>query len=374
MHDGELMKIAYDPQIFSAQIYGGVSRYFCEIASRIAKEPGVQISITAPMYINAYLERVPRGLVSGFRAPSAIHLRLLQRGLGILIGDWMLRAEAPDIVHETYYFPYRLGPRRARRVLTIYDMINEKFASNSTHAEKTARYKAFAAKRADHVICISESTRRDAIEILGLPPEKTSVIYLGFDLMNTDRGSTEKPVLPTSEPFLLYVGVRGGYKNFHRLLEAYATSPLLRTGYNLICFGGGTLRADELKTIQELGLYSDQVMQLAGDDYLLARLYEQASAFVYPSLYEGFGIPPLEAMAHDCPVVCSNTSSIPEVVGDAGEYFEPDDIESIRTAIERVVGSDGHQKILIAKGRAQLKSFSWDRCALETLDIYKKLI
>jgi len=79
-------------------------------------------------------------------------------------------------------------------------------------------------------------------------------------------------------------------------------------------------------------------------------------------------------MAHDCPVVCSNTSSIPEVVGDAGEYFEPDDIESIRTAIERVVGSDGHQKILIAKGRAQLKSFSWDRCALETLDIYKKLI
>lgn len=98
-----------------------------------------------------------------------------------------------------------------------------------------------------------------------------------------------------------------------------------------------------------------------------------ACAFIFPSLYEGFGIPPLEAMSHDCPLVCSNTSSIPEVVGDAGEYFDPADAASMRAAIERVVTSDSHRKLLISKGRARLKYFSWDCCAVETLEIYMKL-
>jgi glycosyltransferase involved in cell wall biosynthesis len=377
------MKIAYDPQIFSAQIYGGISRYFCEIASRIAKQPGIQVSIIAPMYINAYLAHVPPGIVSGFRAPKTDRFqtnsgvnypRLAFRGLGLLMGDWMLRAMKPDILHETYFSPYRFGPRGVRRVLTIHDMIHEKFASSFPLADKTARYKALAAERADHVICVSESTRRDAIEILGLPPDKTSVIYLGFDLMNAAGTRAEEPVLPTREPFLLYVGNRGGYKNFLRLLEAYEASPQLKTGYKLICFGGGAFHADELKMMQTLGLDAGHVTQLGGDDQLLAKLYERASAFIFPSLYEGFGIPPLEAMSHDCPVVCSNTSSIPEIVGDAGEYFDPADTDSMRTAIERVVTSDSHRKLLIAKGRERLKCFSWDRCALQTADVYASLV
>lgn len=375
------MKIAYDSQIFCAQVYGGVSRYFCEIAPRIAKISDVQVSISAPMHINAYLAHVPPGIVSGFRAPDTDRFqtnrginypRLALRGLGLIMGDWMLRAMKPDIVHETYFSPYRLGSRRARRVLTIYDMIHEKFAASFPHADKTARYKALAAARADHVICISESTRRDAIEILGLPPEKTSVIYLGFDLMG-DAITHSNLVLPGSEPYLLYVGNRGGYKNFLRLLEAYGTSPTLKAQYRLICFGGGEFSADESTAMQKLGLKSGQVMQLGGDDKLLGKLYTQASAFIFPSHYEGFGIPPLEAMSHDCPVVCSNTSSIPEVVGDAGEYFDPADTDGMRKAVERVVTSDSHRKLLIAKGRERLKNFSWDRCAAETLAIYKML-
>lgn len=376
------MKIAYDSQIFCAQLYGGVSRYFCEIAPRIAKAPGTQVTISAPLYINAYLARVPPGIVSGFRAPKTDYFRtkggtnyprIALRGLGLLVGDLMLYAMKPDIVHETYFSPYRLGSKHVRRVLTIYDMIHEKFASSFPHADKTPRYKALAAARADHVICISESTRRDAIEILGLSPDKTSVIYLGFDLMNTAGAGMEDLSLPTPGPFLLYVGNRGGYKNFLRLLEAYGTSPTLKAQYRLICFGGGAFSADELMTMQKLGLKCDQVIQLGGDDKLLGTIYTQASAFIFPSHYEGFGIPPLEAMSHNCPVVCSNTSSIPEVVGDAGEYFDPADTDSIRMAIERVVTSDSHKKWLIMKGRERLKNFSWDRCAAETLAIYKTL-
>lgn len=368
------MRIAYDPQIFSAQTYGGISRYFSEIASRLAKDVGLQVSIIAPMYINAYLENLSKDLVSGFRPPLSDHFLLYQRALGMLIGDWMLRAFSPDIVHETYYFPYRLGPRRARRVLTIYDMIHEKIPVSFPPADKTSRFKKIAAERADHVICISESTRRDAIEILGLRPEKVSVVYLGYDLMKAPEADMPNADLSTNEPFLLYVGARGGYKNFLRLLQAYATSPPLRTGYRLICFGGKAFCTKELQMMRDLDLNGDRVIHQTGNDRSLAGFYRQASAFVYPSLYEGFGIPPLEAMAHDCPVVCSNTSSIPEVVGDAGEYFQPEDVDSMRAAIERVVGSSEYRKTLIAKGRERLKLFSWDRCARETYNIYQKLI
>ena len=380
---GRKMKIAYDAQIFSAQHYGGISRYFCESASRIVKKPGAQVTITAPLHINAYLSHLSPSIVSGFRAPRTDHFqksngvnypRLALRGLSLLMGDLMLRTIKPDIVHETYFFPYRLGSTSARRVLTIHDMIHEKFAFSFPHADKTARYKALAAERADHVICVSESTRRDVQQILGLPSYKTSVIYHGFDLMKSVESSADIFSLSVKSPFLLYVGNRGGYKNFSRLLEAYGTSKQLKNEYKLISFGGGAFNTVELKMMKALGVGDGKVMQIDGRDQLLSKFYEGASAFVFPSLYEGFGIPSLEAMAHACPVVCSNTSSIPEVVGDAGEYFDPADIESIRTAIERVVGSDSHRQMLVEKGRERLKAFSWDRCAAETLEIYKKLI
>ena len=370
------MKIAYDQQIFRLQTYGGVSRYFCEIASRIARSPSVQVSITAPMHINAYLDQVPAGVLSGFRAPrieryQSDALRLAFKAAGIALSEIMLRSKSPDILHETYFSARRPGPGRARRVLTLYDMIHEKFPGNFHPLDKTARNKAIAAQRADHVICISESTQRDAIEILGLPGHKTSVIHLGFDLM---RGAAA--VGPPSEaqpPYLLYVGLRGGHKNFSGLLKAYAASALLRKDYALVCFGGGPFEAHERALISELGL-SGHVRQTAGDDALLAELYQGARAFVYPSLYEGFGIPPLEAMAHGCPVICSNTSSIPEVVGDAGDYFEPTDTESMRTAIEHVLGSESRRETLIECGFRRLEAFSWDRCAAQTFDVYKTLM
>ena len=144
--------------------------------------------------------------------------------------------------------------------------------------------------------------------------------------------------------------------------------------FNLICFGGGEFTKAELTLFKELGLKENQIRQCSGDDQLLARLYTSASVFVYPSLYEGFGIPPLEAMSYKCPVVCSDSSSIPEVVGDAGEFFDPYSIESISLAIERVVESNILSNDLIRKGNDRLKLFSWDKCANETLKVYKSLI
>jgi glycosyltransferase involved in cell wall biosynthesis len=107
---------------------------------------------------------------------------------------------------------------------------------------------------------------------------------------------------------------------------------------------------------------------------MLAELYKHARVFVYPSLYEGFGIPPLEAMAYDCPVVCSNVSSIPEVVGDAGQYFDPTSTGEIMAAIERTATEPTLRNTLIEAGRKRIQKFSWEQCATETLAVYRKLL
>ena len=365
------MKIAFDPQIFSGQVYGGVSRYICEIASRICKNSEETVKIVAPMYVNAYLDNLPKDILSGFQSPFPYEfLRLHQRVASMVFGDLMLRFMRPDIIHETYYFKYPLGPSSASRVLTIYDMIHEKFESQFQYGDKTAKHKAAAAARADHIICISESTKIDVMNILGIKPDKITVIRLGFDLMTSPHNF----VGHDGRDYLLYVGTRGGYKNFLPMLEAYASSEALRSKYDFICFGGGAFNADELKEIHTLNLNPKNVIQLSGDDALLANYYKNASAFVFPSLYEGFGIPPLEAMSYGCPVVCSDTSSIPEVVGDAGQYFDPYDKKSMQEAIEIVINSSELRNSLIAKGYLRLKEFSWDKCANATLSVYKSLV
>jgi len=122
-----------------------------------------------------------------------------------------------------------------------------------------------------------------------------------------------------------------------------------------------------------LGLSSDQLKHVEGQDDVLATLYASASVFVYPSIYEGFGIPLLEAMNFGCPVVSANSSSLPEVVGDAAELFDSSDIDGLRVSIERVVTSDEVSRLLVNRGFERIKNFSWDKCMRETLKIYEKL-
>lgn len=364
------MKIAYDAQIFHEQAYGGVSRYVCELALRVDRMKDMEATIMAPMHINAYLDRLPAGLVTGFRLPKVTRLPLSLRAAGTALGDLMLRFARPDLIHETYYFPYRTGPGRARRVLTIYDMIHERLPSYFDPSDRTPQFKLMAAQRADHIICISERTRQDLVEIHRIDPAKTTVVQLGFGLFETGGATGAPPGV--DGPFLLYVGSRGGYKNFSGLVEAYGASRRLSEEFLLVCFGGGAFTPAEQDTLDGFGL-SGRVIQVGGGDPLLARLYASAAAFVYPSLYEGFGIPPLEAMAFGCPVICSDGGSIPEVVGDAGAYFKAGDPEQMREVIERVVWSGESRAALIARGRERLKLFSWDRCARETADLYRRL-
>jgi glycosyltransferase involved in cell wall biosynthesis len=365
------MRIAFDPQIFALQEYGGISRYFCSLAGELSTQADIEAKIFAPLHINSYLPTLPRTIVSGRKIRKLPKTARLRAKLSMMLARPEINRFKPDIVHETYYSAHSFAPPGARRVITVYDMIHEKFSGEFLGNDTTYRNKAIAVARADHVICISENTRKDLIDILNVAPEKTSVSYLGYTLNNANGFDTPRPL---EAPYLLYVGQRAGYKNFDGLLRAYASSAVLKNNCKLVCFGGGTFGINEIKSITDLGLSPEQVIQVGGRDDVLVALYKHALAFVYPSLYEGFGIPPLEAMSYQCPVICSNTSSIPEVAGDAAQYFNPLDIENIRDAIEHVAGTKSASQLLVAKGLERIKQFSWLKCAQETQAIYNSLI
>lgn len=367
------MKIAFDQQVFLLQEYGGISRYLCSLVRELAAMPAVTAQVFAPLHVNRNLAGLGNELSRG-RALSRLPSKLLRPVM--FASKLMARREMtgfkPDIVHETYYCEDDFRPSGARRVLTVYDLIHERYPDLFVNSEGTTRPKRAAAKRADHVVCISESTRRDLVNYCGVPEEKTSVVYLGVDV------DFVQAVTPSQQyharPFLLYVGARGGYKNFERFVRAFALSSRLRQEFDLLCFGGGQLQTAERQMIADAGLRPDQVVQMGGGDDILAALYQQAAAFVYPSLYEGFGIPPLEAMAVGCPVICSNSSSLPEVVDDAAESFDPLDQEAMLAAMESVLDSPSRRSAIVAAGLARYKQFTWEKCARETEAIYRKLL
>ena len=164
--------------------------------------------------------------------------------------------------------------------------------------------------KADHVICISENTRSDLLKIWDCDPSKVSVVHLGFDSFAARNKQVKALNKNISRDYILFVGARKGHKNFERLLEAYSSKKSLSDNFSLICFGGGSFCDDEEKKLKNLGI-ANKVIQMNGSDELLASLYQNADLFVYPSLYEGFGIPPLEAMSAGCPVAAARTSRYP---------------------------------------------------------------
>jgi glycosyltransferase involved in cell wall biosynthesis len=366
------MRVLYDYQAFSRQFYGGVSRYFVELARLLSRFEDTEVKILAPLYINHYLKELDPGIVTGRQVKQA------PKATGKLLNIYnraAIRRRAsryrPDILHETYYAARSIPLRSNQaRIVTVYDMIHERFPEYFPSWDATAANKRLAVMRADHVICISDTTRRDLLDIASVSPDKVSVVHLGFDSPQT-QGEDSKPLV--DGPYLLHVGIRSGYKNFQRLLEAYAGNPSLYGQFRLVCFGGGKFRHTEERQREALGLAKDRLVWIGGSDNVLTQLYSHAAAFVYPSLYEGFGIPPLEAMSHDCPVVCSTGGSIPEVVGDAGEFFDPCDTATIAQALENVVCSQQRAAQLRARGRQHVTGFTWQQCASRTHAVYSAL-
>ncbi len=367
------MNIVFDHQIFTQQSYGGISRYFVRLAQGLIALDE-QVNVVAPLHVNRYLSDLPKSLVSGVELsrypPKTGRLAVMANHH---LSAFKLLGLASDILHETYYSAKSIVGNAKGRVITVYDMIHERYPANFSPRDPAIKYKRSAVSRADHIICISNSTKSDLCEIFDIPENKVSVVHLGFEKFEVSSSHAELQE-KGERPFLLYVGSRRGYKNFDGFLRAVAASPTLKQEFDVVAFGGGAFSEVEQSLIARLGFAPNAVRQLGGSDAVLGGLYARAMAFVYPSVYEGFGLPPLEAMAHDCPVVSSNSSSMPEVVGNAGAYFDPMDIEAQAEAISSVVFDDQRRQALIEAGRQRLPLFSWGRCARETQLVYRSLL
>lgn len=365
-----MLRVVYDYQVFAWQRFGGVSRYICEVAGYLFDQRELHqldIKILALAYVNEYLKDLPPELVTGMFVPKLKRTGSVIKILDQVMSTIWLTANQPDIIHRTFYSEQEVKPRNSKVVITIYDMIDEKFSPFSD----ICRRKKQAIEEADHLICISQHTQKDLIELLDIDPQKTSVIYLGHSLSKkADRSSQHQPKI---DPYILYVGERGGYKNFVGFLKAYSSSQKLKDNFSVVCFGGGKLAQSDYDLATTLGIPGEKLKYVSGDDSALIEYYRGAAVFVYPSLYEGFGIPILEAMSLGCPVVCSNTSSLAEVAGNAAAFFDPQNPESIALALEKVLFSEAESYNLVQLGLLRAKEFSWEKCAEETLKVYRSL-
>ncbi len=260
-------------------------------------------------------------------------------------------------------------------IVTVHDLIRFSigFAKETITEKILLKLDIRGIKRASHIITVSKHTKNDLIEYLKIPDSRISVIYNGIDR------DIFKPynVRALDKPYILYVGSERPRKNLERLVEAFAILRKEFTALRLVKVGESgrseEYRRETMKKLDSLGI-TQAVMFI---DHLserdLAHIYASAVLLAYPSLYEGFGLPPLEAMACGCPVVASNTSSLPEVMGEAGILVDPYDTDSLAQAMREVLANSTLRDDMVRKGLEQSKKFSWERAAEQTQEVYNKV-
>jgi glycosyltransferase involved in cell wall biosynthesis len=363
------VKILYDGQIYAEQTAGGINRYFANIIDRLPSDASPTLTVIH-RDSKLHYPTHPNLKLREFRCfrPSRISNRLLKQYF-----RWIEHRQKFDLLHPTYYTLLTqedFSQVRHPLVITVYDMIHELFASVLDPEGKMIRAKQAAIQAADTIICISESTRQDLVKFFPTAESKTVVTYLASEFSRDWAYGAE--VIPES-PYFLYVGRRSKeYKGFDTLLMAFAKALSIKPDL-LMCVVGGPFNDEERSQIAELKLADRIEHYRYTSDTHLAKLYRCSVAFVYPSLYEGFGIPPLEAMACGTVVVAANSSSIPEVVGDAGILFAPKATNDLADILLDLLDNPIERDRLIAKGSERNQQFSWDKTAAQTLDVYRSL-
>jgi len=375
------MKILFDNQIYTHQKYGGISRYYSELIKEFTKSCN---KYKLPIFYskNEYLKSLNLKY-QNFQLKNNINNKYLKKLIifllnifiyfGIKINKYLnikeLKKQKFDIFHPTYFNPYFLKYLKNKKfVLTIYDLNYEIFPQYFKEDKgKIAKRIKYLAKKANKIIAISKNTKNDIIKYYNIPENKIDVVYLDSSL---NVNHEEVPNLP--KKFILFVGNRGTYKNFNFFVESIARL-LQNNNLYLIASGGGAFNLSELDLFKKLNI-ENKVNQISATDGQLATLYSKAHFFVFPSLSEGFGLPILEAFSCKCPVICSNTTSLPEVAGDAALYFNPEDKNDIFNKVNSLIDNNILRDELIYKGEKQLKNFSWEKTTKETIKVYESIL
>lgn len=391
------IRILFDHQIFEMQNTGGISRYFSELFIEWSNYNSIQYILSTQYSDNKYLnEQILKRNIFG--TPMRLHddnLNYLapllkinpevyrkiydyvyyrnedkKKNLNKLATIEQMKTHDYDIFHPTYFDDY-FFPFLDKKpyVITVHDLIEELYPEFFIKTNLNLVKKGNLIKRASHVIAVSENTKKDIIKIFGIPSEKITTIY---------HGHRHKKLITIDIPnfpklFFLYIGQRHHYKNFYFTVEALG--PLLESypDIKIICLGGQNLTREERTFFLHLNL-ENRIFWIDASDEVLAYCYHHAIALLYTSLYEGFGIPVIEAFYEGCPVIGSNTSSIPEIGKDAIAYISPKNPQTILNAAKRILTEPDYRNHLIMRGKELAPLYSWNHTAKQTLEVYKKVL
>ena len=382
------MRVLYDHQAFTMQYYGGVSKCFCELISHLP--PEVDYSIGIKESNNVHLQNTNicpeinsvsidyQTFISKYRFKGKGKCFQLLKFLNYPTAEnlnrnksiKLLKEGAFDIFHPTFFDDYFLKYLNGKPfVLTIHDMMPELFPEYYKRNDMQILAKQKLVNKAAAIIAVSEQTKNDIIDILDVPASKIHVVYHGGPKIEYLKNDSLYEF-----PYFLYVGQRNAYKNFIQILDEF--SQFIHTHHNvkLVCTGPSFSEEEEL-SIKRLTL-NENIIHKKASDQELKNLYANAIAFIYPSLYEGFGMPILEAYAYGCPVLLNNKSCFPEIAGDAAIYFETDKYSSnFLQALNYIYNLSTSSRLeIINRGYKRLAVFSWDNSANKLYNIYKSII
>jgi glycosyltransferase involved in cell wall biosynthesis len=364
------VRIAVDHQVTSLQDAGGMSRYHYELARQLRGREGVAMDLLlgGESSVLPFAELEGDGVrVEGWKSrlrpgyPRYAMNALWTAAIAPLRGRY-------DVYHASYQ-RWEPSIRHRALVATHHDATQERFPELFRNAAAIRARKGRLYRRADLVICVSESARKDLQEIYGVEEARTRLVHHGVTLVAGTTAFDDGD----ARHYVLYVGSRSAYKNFLALLQAFAAAESARS-MRLVVAGGGAWNDAERAAIAEQGLEGRVTLLPRVDEARLGALYRGAALFVYPSLYEGFGLPPLEAMSAGCPVLVSRTSSLPEICGDAAHYFDPAAKGALEQELERLLGDTALRIAKVDAGRARVGRYTWESAASGTLAVYREAL
>lgn len=359
-----LPHVVFGPEIWSLQRDGGISRYFQQLINELSKV-GASGKILTSTPNNDRINDLNLHEFELLKVPSNSNKYKD-------LPNYLSRDSGRNILHPTYYSRNLLGlqEKKLKVVITVFDMISEIFPERKPQFRRFIDEKRISVDRADHILSISQQTKNDLIRFYGVPEEKITVTHLGTNLHKIPRSDF---VTPPRNSYILYIGKRGGYKNFKNFVAAFSQSKQLKSNFSIIAIGGESFNSEENELFLKLGI-QEKIFQINSNDSQLAMYYRRAACLVYPSLYEGFGLPPIEAMSLNCPVIASNQGSIPEICKTAAQYFDPNSIDSIQQTIEVTLQNEELLDEMRRNGVILATNFTWEKTGAITLSAYSKVL
>ncbi len=366
-----IMKIGIDARLYGAQKNRGIGRYIEKLLTHLQMVDNTNQYYIFLLPTNYDLFTVTAKNFHKVKVAIPWYSWLEQ-----LWWPFILYFYSFDLVHFTH-FNVPIMYRR-RYIITLHDLIMTHYTDDRSTTKNKYIYKLkiylariminLTARKAKTIICPSQYTQADVIKHLGVKKENCRVIYEAVD-DNKEFLFEKLDDYKINAPFFLYVGAAYPHKNLERLIKGFLKFDK-SSKYNLVLVGRVDYFYSRLKEKykqQDNVIFTGEV-----NDRQLSTLYSQALAFVFPSLIEGFGLPPLEAMQNNCPVISSNSSCLPEILGEAALYFNPTNEEEIADSLAKIINNQSLVATLKIKGKKRLQNYSWQKMAKETNQIYKQ--